>query len=158
MPNLNLEERIQRIEDELALKKLIETYSKRADEFDWHGWAGTYTENALDEFDGAFGTSRGRQEIMERARDFMEPIYDDFMHYIVNIDIDEIQGDRATGTSNIIFLAMVDSEKPSQYYMAGGRYKWVFERTSEGWRIAHKKLRFLWNNGADNEAVFEPRD
>lgn len=153
---MSLEERVALIEDEMEIKSLIDRYCERADAHDWQGWANTFAEDALDEFEGAFGVTRGRQAIMASARDFMNETWDDFMHYIVNVDV-KIAGDSAEGTSNIVFIGLMDSNKPTEYYMSGGRYRWRFVRTSEGWCIAHKNLRFLWNNGGPGSECFVDR-
>lgn len=158
MTEQNIEHRLKLVEDELAIQKLMNTYCKRADAFDWIGWAETFTEDSIFEFDGGFGTMRGKAEILEKCRGSMDHVYSSFIHYIVSVDVDVDGSDTAVGTGNIIFAALTDDEKPTAYYLSGGRYKWTFKRTVEGWRIAQTKLRFIWNNGNDQDAVFVPDD
>lgn len=157
MTDTTLEARIQRIEDELAIRKLMNLYCKRADAFEWDNWAETFTEDSEFEFEGGFGTMQGKQTILETCRGAMDHVYDDFIHYIVNVDAD-IDGDTATGTGNIIFAALTDETRPTNVLLQGGRYKWTFKRTEAGWRIARTKLRFIWNNGGDEDAVFVPEE
>lgn len=155
MSNATLEQRIQLIEDELALKKLMNTYQRRADEFNWAEWAETFTEDSLFEFEGGFGRMEGKQFIHDTCKAAMDPIYDDFQHYMVNLDFEIDGSDIATGTGNIIFVALTDSSKPTEIYMAGGRYRWKFARTTDGWRIKHTMLQWVWNNGQDADGVFQ---
>lgn len=152
MTDADLASRIGRIEDELALRKLINAYHKRADAIDWARWAECFTEDATFEFK-SFGTMRGRQAIHDTCKAAMDPIYDIHQHIMVNLDF-EVSGDSATGTGNLLFVAMTDAAKLTDYYMAGGRYQWRFARTADGWRITHARLEWLWNNGADSDAVF----
>ena len=152
----DLEKRIRLIEDELALKKLINTYHKRADAFDWVGWSETLTEDSLFEFVGGFGNMSGRRMIHDICKAQMDPVYDDFQHYMVNLDFEIDGSDTATGTGNIIFVAVEGGAKPTEIYMAGGRYNWKFVRTSDGWRIKQTLLQWVWNNGQDKAGVFTP--
>lgn len=148
----DLEARIRRIEDELALKALINSYHKRADALDWAGWAESFTEDAVFEFK-SFGTMRGRQAIHDTCKAAMAHVYDAFQHYMVNLDF-ELAGDTATGTGNLVFVGLTDAAAPTRHYMAGGRYQWRFARIAGGWRIRQARLEWLWNNGADAERVF----
>lgn len=151
------EQRLAVLEDKQALAELINAYGKVADRFDWEGWAeGAFTEDSEFVFVGGFGVMRGRNEILEVCKGSMDPFYDVMQHILVNLDF-EVDGDTATGTSNLIFTAIFDKDKPTDYYQAGGRYQWGFVRTEQGWRIAHTRLEFLWNNGADENSVFEQK-
>lgn len=155
MNSESLESRLQRIEDDRALTKLINTYHKRADAFDWNGWAETFTEDAVFEFAGGFGRMCGRKDIHDKCKGAMDHVYNVMQHIMVNLDF-EVTGDRATGTGNLIFVGIGDEHQPAAFYMAGGRYRWAFLRTQEGWKIADAFLEFIWNNGADEDAVFVP--
>jgi ketosteroid isomerase-like protein len=153
MSSESFENRLQRIEDERAIEKLINTYHKRADAFDWVGWAQSFTEDALFEFAGGFGVMHGRQEIHDTCKGQMDHVYRVMQHIMVNLDF-EVTGDRATGTGNLIFVGVPDAQQASSYFMSGGRYRWKFARTNAGWKIAEAFLEFIWNNGADAAAVF----
>jgi len=158
MPDLSVEERLKRLEDEAGLKKLINTYHKRADAFDWAGWAETFTEDAVFLLPNSFGTLRGRQTIHDVCKGNMDHVYDVFQHIMINLDFEVDGSDTATGTANLIFTGLVDRAAQTKYYQSGGRYKWTFKRTPQGWRIAHAWLEFIWNNGADADQVFKPAE
>lgn len=153
MTDKSLEQRVQLIEDELALNKLVNIYHKRADEFDWAGWADTFTDDAVFEFDNGFGLMEGKQNIHDTCKAAMDHVYQDQQHIMINLYFD-IDGDTATGTGNLIFAAMTDVTNPVDHYLAGGRYRWKFQRTPQGWRFKHTNLKWLWNNGADKDSVF----
>lgn len=153
MSSENYESRLQRIEDERALEKLINTYHKHADVFDWIGWADCFTESAVFEFTGGFGVMRGRKDIHDKCKGAMDHVYEVQQHIMVNLDF-ATTADGATGTGNLIFVGIADKNNPANFYMAGGRYKWTFARSADGWKIAEAFLEFIWNNGADADAVF----
>ncbi len=155
MNSENYERRLQRIEHERALDKLINTYHKRADAFDWVGWAECFTEDAVFEFAGGFGVMRGRQDIHDKCKGQMDHVYRVMQHIMINLDF-EVSGERATGTGNLIFVGVTDPQKATDFYMSGGRYRWQFALTKDGWKIAAAFLEFIWNNGADAAAVFVP--
>jgi SnoaL-like domain len=151
------ESRLQLLEDELALRKLINSYTKRGDGFDWKGWAELFTESAIFTVPGAFGTLRGRQEIHDISKSKLDGVFATTQHYIVNLDFD-LNGDTAEGTGSLVYAAVPDNNKPSDFYMSGGRYKWSFTRTPAGWRIAKAHLDFLWNNSSGADSVFAADD
>ena len=138
-----LERRIRSIEDELALGRLINTYHKTADAFDWRGWSECFSENAI--FVNQFGPHHGRKEIRELCAKRFGKAFKVFQHIIVNL-LFQVSGDSATGSGNLIFVGMRDENKKSNYFLGGGRYEWQFIRTAEGWKIEHGDLTFLWDN------------
>lgn len=148
-----LESRLQLLEDELALRRLINAYTKRGDAFDWKGWADLFTENAVFTVPGAFGALRGRQEIHDIPKSRLDGVFAATQHYILNLDFD-VNGDSAEGTGYLIYTAVTDKNKPSEFYMSGGHYKWTFTRTRAGWLIAKAHLDFLWNNSSGTDSVF----
>ena len=160
MSSDSLEARIQRLEDLAALQKLMNTYHKTADAFQWAEWAESFTDDSEFEFVGDFGfpTMVGKQVIHDTCKGLMDDVYETMQHVMVNLDFDLTGPDTATGTGNIIFTALTDASKPDKYLMSGGRYKWQYKKTANGWRIHRTTLHFFWNNGADEEAVFAAKD
>ncbi len=139
------------------LTKLINTYHQRADDFDWDGWAETFVDDASFFFEHGFGQMTGRDGIKEICKSSMDPFYDLMQHIMINLDFDLTGPDTATGRANLIFTAIADEAKRDQYYQSGGRYRWDFKKTADGWRIANAYLDFLWNNGQDADNVFETK-
>lgn len=150
----SLETRLQILEDERRLRQLVAAYTQRGDAFDWEGWAELFAEDAVFTIPGAFGTLTGRKEIHDVSKAALGPAYQITQHYIVNLDFMVDGSDMATGRGDLIYSALPDSEKPTHFYLTGGRYNWTFKRTATGWRIYRATLNFLWNNGVGAEAVF----
>lgn len=158
MPNQTSSEAVDRLQDQLLLAKLINSYHWCADHFDWVGWADSFTEDAEFEFAGGFGVMKGRQQIHDICKGNMDHVYDTMQHIMVNLDFEITGPDSATGHGNLIFSALPDATKPNQYYQSGGRYRWQFRRTPGGWKISRAHLEFLWNNGSDADQVFVGKD
>jgi hypothetical protein len=154
----SLEARLARLEDLQALKTLMDNYHQRCDAFEWTEWAESFAEDAVVEARDAagvvqsFGVMRGRQAVYETCRDNMA-IYAAIQHIIVNLNF-KVTGDVATGTANLVFVAVADRARPDDFYMSGGRYEWTFARTPQGWKISTAVLDFLWNNGSDDGGLF----
>jgi len=146
--------RLQRLEDELALRVLINNYHWQADRFDWRAWAECFTEDAEFDFAGEFGTMRGRQAIHDTCKANMDHVYEAMQHVMVNLEFELTGADSATGHGNLIFTAVPERAKPEQNFQSGGRYEWTFARTANGWRIAKARLEFIWTRGDNIGEVF----
>jgi uncharacterized protein (TIGR02246 family) len=153
----SLESRLQSLEDERSLRRLIASYTQRGDALDWEGWAELFAEDAVFTIPGAFGTLTGRKEIHDVSKAALGTVYQTTQHYIINLDFD-LDGDRATGRGDLIYSALPDRDRPTGYYLTGGRYTWTFARKAAGWRIQEATLNFLWNNGVGAESVFASAD
>jgi hypothetical protein len=138
-----LEERIRAVEDELALRRLVDGYQKTGDSFDWQGWSHCFSENAV--FVNQFGSHHGRQEIHDLCKRRFGKTFQVFQHVITNLLLD-ITRDSAIGTANLIFVGMKDKNRKGDYFLGGGRYEWTFARGMEGWKIERGVLTFLWDN------------
>ena len=80
MSNQNSNQTADHLQDQLLLAKLINNYHWRADNFDWAGWADSFTEDAEFEFAGGFGMMKGRQQIHDICKDNMDHVYDTMQH------------------------------------------------------------------------------
>jgi len=154
MSGEDLAKRLDRLEQLQALEKLINTYHWRADHFDWVGWADCFTEDAVFDLPNSFGLLKGRKNIHDSCKGNMDHVYDEMQHVMVNLDFELTGPDTAEGHGNLIFTGIADRDKPDEAYTGGGRYIWKFKKTTAGWRISEAMLQFLWNTGADSEAVF----
>jgi ketosteroid isomerase-like protein len=155
MPAEGLLSRLARVEDERSLSALTHRYLTLADSRQWVAWSETFTEDAVFDLPNSFGLMTGRQEIFDVCVGKMEGTWAETQHLIVNADF-TVDGDQARGTANLIFTGVPPGASPTDVYMMGGRYLWRFRRTDGGWRISQAWEEFIWNNGTELEAVFEP--
>lgn len=155
MTGPDFEARLRHLEDKRALERLILDYLQRADARQWRAWLETFTPAANFDLPNSFGLMRGQQEIYDTCVGKMEGTWAETQHMIVNTDFD-IDGDHATGTANICFAGVPAGGAPADVYTMGGRYRWRFVRTADGWKIDDAWEEFIWNNGAGPKAVFDP--
>ncbi|HTY56039.1 MAG TPA: nuclear transport factor 2 family protein [Candidatus Binataceae bacterium] len=140
MSSQDLEERIQRIEDIEAIRKLKARYCAFCDNgYDAHGLAALFTEDAVWD-GGAFGYFEGRKAI----HDFFAGISKRLsfaMHYVMNPLID-VEGDHATGRWYLFEPCTFDGSEPvwgaayydDRYIKVGGVWKFQSVKiTSSFW-------------------------
>lgn len=154
MTVFNDEALLSDLTDKSDLKQLITDYLNLADSRRWEEWVLCFTEDAVFDLPNSFGRMEGRKNIFDVCVGAMEGTWSNTQHMIVNMDFD-VDGDCAKGTANIIFVGVPADGAPTQSYMMGGKYRWQFVRTDEGWKIADAWEEFLWNNGGGMEAVFD---
>jgi uncharacterized protein (TIGR02246 family) len=126
--------RIQRIEDQMAIERLLVEYGRTLDNRDFAAYSRLFARDG--EWRGALGAYRGPATIKAT----MEKIFTDAaadipkgsnFHVMSNFIID-VQGDRATARSTFIFYKL-DKAKPVAE--VAGRYEDVLVREDGAWRF-----------------------
>ena len=131
-----LEQRVQRMEDEAAIHRLLLEYGRTLDARDFKAYAALFA--AEGEWKGGFGSFKGPkaiQEAMERTFSSAAATADvprgKNFHVMSNFIID-IQGDRATASSMFVFYRM-DGNEPEP--AVAGRYEDVLIRENGQWKF-----------------------
>jgi 3-phenylpropionate/cinnamic acid dioxygenase small subunit len=133
----SLEIRVQRIEDQKAIERLLLDYGRTLDNRDFAAYSQLFATNG--EWKGALGSYKGPEAI----RTAMEKIFTDAaadipkgknFHVMSNFIID-IQGDRATAKSTFIFYKM-DGNKPLAE--VAGRYEDTLVREKGAWKFLQR--------------------
>jgi uncharacterized protein (TIGR02246 family) len=128
------ETRIQRIEDQAAIERLLKEYGRTLDNRDFAAYAALFAHDG--EWKGALGTYHGPAAIQAA----MEKIFKDAaadipkgsnFHVMSNFIID-VQGDHATAHSNFIFYKLNKSVPEAA---VAGRYEDVLIRENGAWRF-----------------------
>lgn len=127
----------QRIEDRIAIERLLVEYGRTLDNRDFAAYSHLFAENG--EWKGALGSYRGPAAIQAA----MEKIFTDAaadipkgknFHVMSNFVID-VQGDRATASSMFIFYKL-DKSKPEA--AVAGRYEDILVREKGVWRFLQR--------------------
>lgn len=131
---ITLEQRIQRLEDRLALQDLLTAYCTAVDSLsDMEGMLNCFTDDAI--FDlGGIGLPRfvGREQI----RGFFSQVFagmTDHGHFNTNLAVDTLDGDKASCRAYVMGMGASRDGNSVLVYV---RYFLDCVRTSDGWKIS----------------------
>lgn len=133
----SLEQRVQRLEDESAIRKILIEYGADLDAKDYHAYAALFAKDGV--WQGGFGTFTGPAAIeamLVKNLGAPEPgfVNKSNFHLLTN-PIIEIDGDTAHVTSKYLFWTAVDN-RPTP--LLAGRYVDDFVREDGQWKIAKR--------------------
>lgn len=148
----SLEQRLAELEDKEAIRGMMMRGWRALDHKDWQGWIDCWAEDA-EFFFGPWDVTRGRDAIYDKVVAAEAPLAA-MQHHILNMQV-QVDGDEASGTGYMWFVAINDAERPDRLYEMGGPYVWRFVRTPAGWKVARQHLDVTWTKGADATGAFE---
>jgi SnoaL-like domain len=151
MSQEDLEQRVRRLEDELAVRRAILSYGPAADAGLAEEAASLWTEDGTYDWDPRRTPHEGRAAIqaMLRSDDHRRLIETGVAHFAGPPLID-IDGDRATALTYSLILRR-DAEERRYYLWRVSAATWEFERTGETWRIRCRTHRLLDETGAGRD-------
>jgi ketosteroid isomerase-like protein len=134
----SLEQRVQRMEDESAIRKMLIDYGAYLDAKDYAAYAGLFAKDGI--WNGGFGSFTGPAAIQKMLEDNLGKAQPGYVnrqsfHMLTN-PIIEIDGDKAHVTSKYLFWTRSADLKPTP--MLAGRYTDEFVRENGQWRIAKR--------------------
>jgi len=130
-------DRLQDIEDRLAILALQVDYARAADSFDGDLYASVFTEDGvLDASQCGFPVARGRQQIAAVMNDaFRQQTHN--IHLTTNQRVLTIDGDRAAGFAYFFQRSLLKNGGRTEF---AGRYDDDYRRTAAGWKISRRVL------------------
>lgn len=133
-----LEARVQALEDQQAIQRVITDYSAHLDARDYDGYVGLFTEDGV----WANGSTRreGREEIRAMLTGLFGEVEPDFVnlssfHQISNFEID-VDGDTAQAKSRFVFVMRGEGGSPTPEL--SGQYHDRLVRVDGEWKIAER--------------------
>lgn len=136
--SLTLEQRLQRVEDELAIRKVLVTYPVTQDAHDYDGYASLFATQG----EWVYGPNvyKGRAAIKQMLIDLYGPtppgyVNGESVHISFNAEV-SIDGDRATAHTRHLLLMRSDSGLPEP--MLHGRYDDELIREDGEWKILRR--------------------
>jgi len=134
----SLEQRVQRMEDESAIRKILIEYGADLDARDYHAYAALFAQQGV--WQGGFGTFTGPAAIeamLVKNLGAPEPgfVNKSNFHMLTN-PIIEISGDTAHVTSKYLFWSKSADDQPTP--LLAGRYVDDFVRENGQWKIAKR--------------------
>ncbi len=147
-----VEERLQYLEDQLAIYQLMMTYGPCVDSGSPNETAGLWTAGG--EYDAGTQVMRGREEIGAMV---VGAQHQSFVHngcaHLISPPLVTVDGDVAVATGYAQLLLRDDNDDHiGGVWPGGGRpyrvqritaNRWQFERTGEGWRVVSRVNRPL---------------
>ena len=135
---LTIEQRLQRVEDELAIQRVLSDYAATQDARDYDGYVALFAENG--EWVNGATVYQGREAIRRMlVAIYGEPapgsVNNDSYHIISNPEIN-VAGDRATARSRYLLVMRGANGQPTP--MLGGRYEDEFIRENGEWKILRR--------------------
>ncbi|HTR01121.1 MAG TPA: nuclear transport factor 2 family protein [Candidatus Acidoferrum sp.] len=133
-----LEQRLQRVEDELAIRQVLIDYSSRQDRHDYDGYVALFAKNG--EWVSGTNVYKGREAIKKMLVGlYGEPppnyVNGDSFHISFNPEV-TIAGDKATVRSRHLLLMRGRNGQPEP--MLSGRYDDEFVREDGQWLIQRR--------------------
>lgn len=128
---------------------LLHRYACALDEKDWPLLATCFTADAVALYGEALGRQEGFAAIENVCRAALGHL-DSSQHMISNPEI-QVEGDTATARCYVHAQHTKAGTPGGDNVTIGGTYLDELVRTADGWRIRHRELRFLWQEG--NQAV-----
>ena len=144
-PDDDLRARLRRVEDQAALKSLVDTFSNLADVKDIDRQVLLFTEDATVESrtgDAPGNPLKGRKQIGDTFRSFLagfETVYHINGQQTVSID-----GDKATGTAYCQVVLIGRQNGAVSKTTMGVRYADEYVRENGSWLISKRISNFMW--------------
>jgi uncharacterized protein (TIGR02246 family) len=135
---LTVEQRLQRVEDELAIGRVLVDYSARQDARDYAGYAALFARNG--EWVNGKNVYKGREAILKMLVDLYGAppagyVNSDSYHLTTNLQID-VNGDRATARSRHLLVMRGPRGEPTP--ALAGRYEDELIREDGKWKILRR--------------------
>ncbi len=136
---------MKKIEDQLALKNLVDTFSNLADVKDTKAQMNLFTDDAevISKADGKTFKSKGKKEIEKSFSDYLALF--DIVYHLNGQQTVEINGDNATGIS-YCFVTLIGNGKKNQ---SGVRYHDTYVRQKGKWLIKKRESDFMFTTVDD---------
>lgn len=136
--NLTFEQRLQRVEDELAIRRVLVDYSATQDARDYAGYAALFAREG--EWVNGSLVYKGREAIHKMLVDLYGDtpqgyVNNDSYHITSNPEVN-VDGDRATARSRHLLIMRGPNGEPTP--MLAGRYEDVFIREDGAWKILRR--------------------
>ena len=145
MNSTNNNAAIQAMEDRIALKNLVDTFSTLADQKETEKQTLLFTDDAVSEtfVNGQVVSSlKGRKQIGEAFGAFLSTF--ETVYHINGQQTVTLNGDKATGISYCLVTLIGAESGKKMKTTIGAYYTDDFVRQDGHWLIAHRKATFAW--------------
>jgi ketosteroid isomerase-like protein len=149
-----IEARLRRVEDELAIRRILADYAAFLDGRDWAGYTGLFTADG--EWTNANGSHKGAVEIRRMLEEIVAPdgTSNRTEYHIVSNPRIDLDGDRAAAVSRYLFVMRGFDGGPVP--SLAGVYRDEFARQGGGWKIKRRVAEEIMPTSAEWWKIFHP--
>ena len=154
MTDNSAEQRLQQLEDRIAIKEVVDTFSKLADANDIPTQMHLLTEDAVvDTYfgDALFASLKGRAEIEKVFSSFSANF--EATYHFNGQQIIELNGDNASSDHCCQVVQIASSGGKKTLTTNGVIYHDAYVRRPDGWKIAKRIARFTWRTTGEMSAA-----
>ena len=144
---MNIEERLQQLEDRIAIRELVDQYAYCADTRDAQGQMGIFTEDT--NFEVYMDEKLPEPTQVVTGRKNLLPVFDDLNQYFSTMHFNgqstiKVNGNRATATTYCRAYHLKVQEGMQKLMIAGIRYYDIMFKQDGVWLFAERKLKVCW--------------
>lgn len=141
MSETSMTDRLRRLEDESAIRKLASRYSLAVDDRAFDDLAALWADDAIYGWKGQADPTVGAAAVAELLRGRIGPLGPTFhVNHDHIVDFDDGDPDRATG----VVFCHTETTVGGVHYMAAIRYYDRYLRGGAGWLFQERALAFLY--------------
>jgi len=144
---MSIEQRVQELEDRIAIRELVDQYTYCADTRDAEGQMAIFTEDT--NFEVYMDEKIAEPTQVVAGRKNLRPVFDDLNQYLSTMHFNgqstvKLDGNKATGTTycRAYHLKVVDGVQ--KLMIAGIRYYDKMVKQSGIWLFSERKLKVCW--------------
>jgi hypothetical protein len=144
---MNIEQKLQELEDRIAIRELIDQYTYCADTRDARGQMAIFTEDM--NFEVYMDEKLPAPTQVVTGRENLRPVFDDLNQYLSTMHFNgqstvKLNGDKATGITycRAYHLKVIDGIQ--KLMIAGIRYYDTMVKQNGVWLFSERKLKVCW--------------
>jgi SnoaL-like domain len=144
---LTTEQKLQQLEDRIAIRELIDQYAFCADTRDAQGQMAIFTEDT--NFEVYMDEKLPAPTQVVKGRKNLFPVFDDLNQYLSTMHFNgqstiKVDENRATATSYCRAYHLKVQDGVQKFMIAGIRYFDIMVKQDSQWLFAERKLKVCW--------------
>jgi ketosteroid isomerase-like protein len=154
MTTKTADQRLRELEDRIAIKEIVDTFSNLADIKDFGALVHLLTEDAEVDFylgDTLLGSWKGRAEF-EKALSSFSSNFEATYHFNGQ-QVIEVEGDNASSQHYCLAMQIASAGPKKTLTTNGVIYRDTYVRRADGWKIAKRISRFTWRDTGQMSAA-----
>jgi hypothetical protein len=144
---MTIEQKVQQLEDRIAIRELIDQYAFCADTRDAQGQMALFTTDT--NFEVFMDDKSATPTQVVKGRKDLFPVFDNLNTYLATMHFNgqctiKLEGERATGITYCRAFHLNIKNGTQQLMIAGIRYYDIMVKQAGAWLFAERKLKVCW--------------